>query len=199
MARAKHQDAWEHAWRDRYDPQPEIRLCDHKGCTAAGEFRAPKSRSSLNEFYWFCLEHVREYNKAWNYFDGMNDSEVEQHVRQDTVWGRETWRLGGRFGDPASKRPHKFHDPFDIFEDEEGGESDAQKRRAHAAPKAEAPEVEALEIMELDYPTTLEDVRKRYKELAKKLHPDANGGDPVAEECLKDVNRAYTTLRKWLS
>ncbi|MCR9257938.1 MAG: J domain-containing protein [Alphaproteobacteria bacterium] len=174
-------------------------MCDHPDCSEPGEYRAPRSRDRLNDFYWFCLDHVREYNKAWNYFAGMNDQEVERHVRSDVVWGRETWKLGGRFGDPGEKHAYRVEDPFNFFESEEEDEAARRQKRQESRARSDGPEMEALAIMGLDYPVTLEEVRTRYKQLAKKLHPDANGGDPDAEDRLKDVNRAYTTLRKWLS
>ena len=39
-------------------------------------------------------------------------------------------------------------------------------------------------------------VKKRYNELAKSLHPDHNRDDPKAEEKLKEINLAYSVLRK---
>jgi hypothetical protein len=55
------------------EPDPPVRLCDHPGCEAGGDYRAPRSRLELNHYYWFCLDHVRGYNAAWNYYAGMND------------------------------------------------------------------------------------------------------------------------------
>ena len=62
-----------------------FRECDHLDCRALAEYRAPKSRDRLDEYYWFCLEHVREYNKSWNFCDGMNEEQIESEIREDTV------------------------------------------------------------------------------------------------------------------
>ena len=64
--------------RKYFAPQTEDkeRKCDHPGCEKAGEFRAPKDRS-LKDYYWFCLEHVQEYNARWNYYDGISADEPE--------------------------------------------------------------------------------------------------------------------------
>src|SRR3984885_11390641 len=85
-----------------YAPDPDApgRPCDYAGCTAAGEYRAPKSRSSLNDYWWFCLEHVRAYNATWDFYKGMTPGQIEAQMREDTGWQRPTWplgRLGGRF------------------------------------------------------------------------------------------------------
>ena len=63
--------------RKYFAPQNEEgvkHLCDHPGCDKCGEYRAPKDRS-LKEYYWFCLEHVQEYNAKWNYYDGETDDD----------------------------------------------------------------------------------------------------------------------------
>ena len=41
----------------------------------------------------------------------------------------------------------------------------------------------------------MDDVKARYIELVKRFHPDTNGGDKTAEERLKLINEAYTTLK----
>ncbi len=75
-----------------------MRLCDHPGCECGGDFRAPRSRLELDRYYWFCLEHVRAYNLAWNYYAGMSEPEIEAEIRRDTVWQRPSWKLGERHG-----------------------------------------------------------------------------------------------------
>ena len=85
-----------------YAPDPDApgRPCDCPGCQNAGEYRAPKSRTSLNAYWWFCLEHVREYNASWDFYKGMTPGQIEAQTRLDTQWQRPTWplgRLGNRF------------------------------------------------------------------------------------------------------
>ncbi len=81
-----------------------MRPCDHPGCVGGGDFRAPKSRLDLHDYHWFCLEHVRAYNSAWNYYAGMSDAEIEAEIRHDTVWQRPSWRLGDRHGPGYAER-----------------------------------------------------------------------------------------------
>ena len=91
---------------------PPMRACDHPGCIGAGDFRAPKSRLDLHDYHWFCLEHVRAYNSAWNYYAGMSDAEIEAEIRHDTVWQRPSWRLGDRHGPGYTDR---IRDPLGVF------------------------------------------------------------------------------------
>ena len=178
--------------------QQSFRGCDHPGCAGAGEYRAPRSRSQLNDYLWFCLDHVRDYNRAWNFCAGMSADEVETNIRRDTVWRRPSWR----FGTGSRFRPITLEDVEDalgIF---------GIRRRARAAdpPPAEgrtwppgSEQARAVRVLELVGPVTLAIVKARYKEMAKRLHPDANGGCKKSEERLKSVNAAYVTLRKSLT
>jgi hypothetical protein len=169
-----------------FDPDPDApgQPCAAPGCPLAGEYKAPKSRDHLREFYWFCLDHVREYNAAWDYYKGMSPGEIEFLVRQDTSWQRPSWPLGRlgqtRMDEALEAELHAF-----AF----GGKP--------APPKPAAPPElrEALGVLDLAWPVSLDAVKTRYKELAKRHHPDANGGDKTSEEILKSVNLAYATLR----
>ncbi|MHA7304468.1 DnaJ C-terminal domain-containing protein [Arthrobacter sp. TMN-49] len=38
------------------------------------------------------------------------------------------------------------------------------------------------------------DIKKAYRKLARKYHPDTNSGDPAAEKTFKDVSEAYSVL-----
>lgn len=175
----------------------EERVCDAPGCAAPGEHRAPKSPSELNSYYWFCLEHVREYNKAWNYYAGLNEDEIEAQIQFDTRWQRPTWPLGARVGGSGRFKHHEqvFRDAFGFFED--GGEA-RHRRNGHErhAPRYGTERERALAVLELACDADATTVKARYKELVKRYHPDANGGDRDAEERLKAINHAYATLKK---
>ncbi|HUC12694.1 MAG TPA: J domain-containing protein [Stellaceae bacterium] len=172
---------------------PPTRVCDHPDCAAGGDFRAPKSRLNLHDYYWFCLDHVRAYNAAWNYYAGMSDSEIEAEIRCDTVWQRPTWRLGDRHGPSGAAR---LRDPFDLLsgsgnsnrDNRRGGHSEAQRRVLSAREQA-------LAVFEIEPPFTPTRLKARYKTLVKLHHPDAHGGDKAAEEKLKIINQAYATLK----
>jgi hypothetical protein len=184
---------------------PPERLCDHPGCDAGGDYRAPKSRLELNRYYWFCLDHVRAYNAAWNYYAGMNEREIEAEIRWDTVWQRPSWKLGERhspFG------PH-VQDPFGFrSEGAPGGNGGAKRRKEEAgsgsngrrqangaAFRAASAREQALAVFDIEPPFTATALKARYKVLVKLHHPDTHGGDKDAEEKLKIINQAYATLK----
>ncbi|PHK96015.1 molecular chaperone DnaJ [Pseudoroseomonas rhizosphaerae] len=177
--------------RLRPDSSTPTTPCDAPGCEAPGEFRAPRDRSRLRDYYHFCLEHVRAYNQAWDYYKGMNADEIEQNLREDSSWQRPTWPLG-RLGGNAKLNPELFRDPLGLF----GQAPPTPRKSAKEAP----PELRAaLDMLGLGWPLEEDALRARYKELAKRYHPDTNGGDKSAEDRLKDINRAYSLLRKRLA
>jgi hypothetical protein len=160
---------------------------------AAGEFRAPRSRSALNEYLWFCLPHVREYNAAWDYYKGMGPAEIEANLRNDSGWQRPTWPLG-RLGGARRFDVEHLRDPLGILRDTP---LHARRTRPREEKREAPPELRAaLDVLGLAWPVEPLALRARYKELAKQLHPDVNGGDRGAEDRLKDVNRAYSLLRQ---
>lgn len=168
-------------------PRPEVeRGCDWTGCTGKGAHRAPRSRRELNRFWWFCLDHVRQYNASWNYYAGMTEQEIEADVRFDTVWQRPSWRMG------ESIRTFTFGsvnvgDAFAFF----GNDGEAKRSPA-------TPEEQAMALLDLQPPVTVAIVKARYKKLVKLYHPDANGGDKAAEERFKDISAAYRIVLKSL-
>lgn len=176
---------------------PQTCACAVPGCKHDGQFRAPRDRA-LSEYMWLCLDHVREYNKRWNFYEGMSADEVEDEIRRDTCWQRPSWQLGTLGARrPAGQKPH-MNDDFGFFRDDEAevrrrraewGREQAMRRKAR-----DSAEDKALRMMDLDLPLTKESLKARYKELVKKHHPDVNQGDPAAEERLKDINEAYKTL-----
>ncbi len=192
--------------RGHFDPDPPPRptLCCHDGCQEPGTFRAPKSRANLKDYYWFCLDHVREYNRTWDYYAGMGPEEIEKSVRSSIVGDRPTWKLGQR---SASGRQYKFdaQTRFDLFPEEVQADVEARmgqaKRQAEKEARARArrklsAEEQALAVLDLVGPVDWDTIKARYKTLAKQLHPDSNGGDKSAEERLKIVNQAYSSLKR---
>jgi hypothetical protein len=179
--------------RDRYP------VCAWPGCSAPGTYRAPRGRQFEGQYLNLCLDHVREYNKEYNFFQGLDDEAVSS-LQKDAVTGhRPTWRLGENSWatSKSGRRPasggfrHAAHrvDPFGFFEEA------ATRSTAVPARTIRNAELKALHSLGLDEGATSEQVKTRYKSLVKRLHPDANGGSRDNEDKLKEVIQAYDYLR----
>jgi hypothetical protein len=169
------------------DPGAPGRECDMPGCNAPGEYRAPKSRYTLHDYWWYCLEHVRSYNASWDFYKGMSPGEIEAHLRADTAWQRPSWPLG-RLGSVRINE-ELLRDPLGGFSRPEAG------KQEHLGVEPPSEMREPLATLGLGWPVTMDALKTRYKELAKRHHPDANNGDRAAEERLKTINVAYAALR----
>jgi len=174
--------------RKYFAPQTEDkeRKCDHPGCEKAGEYRAPKDRR-LKEYYWFCLEHVQEYNSRWNYYAG----EIPE---EDDDMPKAKMHFKGFRSKVRYKHGYSFKDDFGFFGGYglNGGVDDSVMYNAE--------ERRCLEIMELKISeVSLESLKRQYKKLAKKYHPDTNQGDKNAEEKFKQLTNAYSLLLAKLS
>ncbi len=179
----------------RSDSPVKRRLCDHPDCGQAGDYRAPKSRDRLQDYYFFCLNHVRAYNQTWNYFAGLSPEEVESYTRDATVWERPSWPLGrwglkagGAGGEENKLRAKAMRDIF--------GESETQEDAPSPVPPLPQAEREALVTLDLEPPIDFPAIKKQYRILVKKYHPDLHGGDPLVEEKFKSINHAFSTLRR---
>lgn len=173
---------------ERKSARAGTRVCDMPGCRECGDFRAPKDRS-LREYYCFCEIHVREYNAAWDFFQGMSQTDIENHIRESMFGDRPTWIYTSAPGweETLRARAQSFRD----FSDEEARRKERDAKRNDDA----TPEREALEIMGLAPPVSFDKIKERYRTLMKAHHPDRNPGDREAEEIVKRVNMAYTILK----
>ena len=187
MARTKNDIPVSKTRVDEPSGRPD-RVCDFAACAEAGDHRAPKSKLNLDEYYWFCLEHVAAYNRSWDYFTGMDQDAIEK-FRDEAVTGhRPTWKLGER-GYKAWIEG-RVRDHHDLFEDL-GSQTKAGKPKLRPTRR----QSQDLAQLDLDETATLQDIKMRYKQLVKRFHPDANGGDKQAEERFKSINEAYTNLK----
>ncbi|MEE2698539.1 MAG: DnaJ domain-containing protein [Pseudomonadota bacterium] len=173
------------------DDELNVNICDWPGCENEGMHRAPKSRNELHSYHHFCLTHVRQYNKGWNYYAGMSDSEVELDIRKDTVWNRPSWPLG------KSSKPEDIYKKMGVF-GPEWGRKEKLKDPPRSYSKLEERENWAIAVFSMTDPPNRKTVKSRYKELVKKHHPDKNRGDKVGEEKIKEINVAYKIILEML-
>lgn len=185
------------AGAEKRDPAPSAQPCDQIECKRPGVHKAPKSREREGEFWHFCTEHAADYNKRWNYFAGMTETEQANFRKQEETGHRPTWTFrGGRLDRNAASAKGLggggASDPFAMFGSDGEGSSRAPAKQRRRLTRLQAT---ALEVMSLEENATSSDIRTRYAELVKRWHPDSNGGDRGAEEQLQRVIKAYQTLK----
>jgi hypothetical protein len=180
------------------DPSPDVPPCQWKGCAGAGLHRAPKGRGHDGEYYWFCMDHVRQYNASYNYFDGMSDAEVVDFQKDALTGHRPTWKVGVNSSEgPDQQRRHAsqkgaFSDPHAFFAWR--GRKSAETREP---PRRLKPlQAKSFDALNLEHTATPAEVKARFKELVKRHHPDANGGDRRFEDKLREIIQAYNYLKQ---
>lgn len=169
------------------------RVCEHEGCEEAGQFRAPKAPDVLDEFFWFCKDHVREYNLKWNFFDGTTEAEMNAQQSKDKVWERTTKPMG----DPEARAWARLgiEDPHQVLGSNATRNPGKNGSTGGHTRKLPPTERRAIEILEAKDHWSKAEVRKAYKALIKILHPDINGGDRSQEEQLQLVVWAWDQLK----
>lgn len=197
--------------RIRRDPVSSARgrfpKCQCAGCELPGEHRAPKGRHREGEYYFFCLEHVKDYNKSYNYFSGMSDAAVAAFQKEAVLGHRPTWTIGVnpwgeraadlRPGEGFAARPGM--DPFGMHRASAAGgfHAGGTARDEPERPRRRLKVLERRAFEELGLGDEAEgpQIKARYKELIKRYHPDANGGDRSMEEKLRAIIHAYNFLK----
>lgn len=165
--------------------QKEIidRICENQSCDEIGIYPAPKSREKLNEYFYFCIDHVKDFNKSWNYFEGLNAEELEIEIRKAVTWDRPSWKFGTM---PINQN---FQKAFDFF--------DQQKNKVKNQVKNKKLD-ESFKVLGINQDSTLKEVKTRYKVLAKNWHPDAQQN--IKNEINKDkfviISNAYKIIIK---
>ena len=197
--------------RIRVKPDKDRRLraecpaCEWPNCQAPATHRAPKGRLREREYWRFCLEHVREYNHAYNFFAGMSTDDIARYQKEAVIGHRPTWKMGMNGGRPAarsqsSRRGSAFtgaDDPFGFFRELGGGGGAwrGSERRAAESRAVRNAERKALDALGLEANASAQDVKRQFKALVKRHHPDANGGDRTSEDRLREIIQAYNYLK----
>ena len=169
-------------------------VCEKEGCNKSGKYRAPKSADNNTEFYWFCMEHVREYNLTWNFFENHTQKQFVDQVNADKTWNRKTkpFRDQGRESEQKAWARLGINDPLDVL-GEKGTREDV--RGAIYSKRLGATERRAIEILESRDSMSKAEIRKQYKKLVKDLHPDMNGGERTDEDRLQEVVWAWDQIK----
>jgi hypothetical protein len=176
---------------------PGARQCSQPGCTEPGEFRAPPEEGPRSGYdgprgwRYFCLDHVREFNAGYNFFNGMSVDEIHAQQRPYAGWERETRAFTPGVG--GTPRWADFIDPLDAIQARYG--TGRQSPRQDGKPLSDA-DRRSLKVLGLEADADRRALRQRYSELVRRYHPDRNGGDRSHESRLQQVIEAYTQLKK---
>ena len=167
--------------------------CAHPGCRAPGEYKAPLQPADFDgpgNWRFLCLDHVREHNARYNFFDGMSPDEISRAQSPIAGWERPSRAFAQLGSDPAPAWSD-FADPFDAI-----GARFATRREAPVTSRFTRAERAALSVLGLGEDADRHALRQRYSMLVRRYHPDKNGGDRSREAHLRKVIEAYQLLRK---
>ena len=192
--------------------------CAWAGCPQDGSFPAPRDRNFLI-YYFFCRDHIAEYNKAWDYYRGMSTAEIEQDRTEDAHGRRPPWTAEVGSGpreeaflrQQAARAHGRAHGTQTHARGARSGGPGTEGSTEHAFRRAKPPPARrglfpgtvrrACRTLGYDGEQALpalEDLKAHYKALVRELHPDLNGADRDREEELKRVNAAYSVLCRHL-
>ena len=159
------------------------KYCEWPGCKKKGEYRAPTSREKLRTFKFFCFEHIKEYNKAWDYFKGRSIDEIYNEVSNDAYWHRKT-----------KKKINKLviEDELNFFENK----ASTFKENLSQNKTIDLNIRRSLQILDLNDFCNIIQLKKQYKKMVKKYHPDLNKSG--CNEKIVRLNNAYSSLIKFL-
>ena len=165
------------------DQKNSNRICNNPDCNELGIYPAPKSRNNLREYYYFCIDCIRNFNKSWNYFDGLNEEELEVEIRKSVTWDRPSWKFG------TKTINHDFEKAFNFF-----NEQKKVRKNKVIDKKLE----NSFKVLELNADSSLKEIKSRYKMLAKKWHPDTQNSvaSKNNEDKFINISNAYKTILK---
>ena len=165
-------------------------ICDWSKCNKIGMYKAPIEKDNSKKYRLLCLEHIKEFNKSWNYFADMNNEEIENFVKSDLTWHKPTKSFGSSENFFRILWLNALDDKTGIFKN-----SDFRRfEKSNLTVK----DKEAFKILGLKSDTNWSDIQKKFKILVKKYHPDKNHGSKKFEDKLKKITLAYSQLKKTL-
>ena len=178
--------------------RPDCPVCDWKGCDKEASHRAPKGRLRENEYWRFCLDHVREYNHSYNFFAGMSTDDVSKYQKDAITGHRPTWKMGTGNRAAGINAADGAHDPFQMFREIGGASAGWRPKSERAEPQGRTvhnAERKALHELGLEVGAERAEIKARFKLLVKRHHPDANGGARDSEDKLREIIQAYNYLK----
>ena len=166
-------------------------ICEWSKCKKIGVYKAPVEKDNSKKFSLLCLEHIKAFNKSWNYFSDMNDREIEDFIKSDLTWHKPTKSFGSSENFFRILWVNALDDKSSIFKN--------SVFKNFNRSKLSDKDKDALKILGLKNDTNWSDIQKRFKMLVKKYHPDKNQGSKKYEDILKKITLAYSQLRLSMS
>ena len=163
-------------------------ICEWENCEQSGDFKAPIEKDNSKNYRWLCEEHIKLFNKSWNYFEGMNQNEIENFIKSDITWHRPTQKFGSSDNFFNILWNNALNEKFNFFK-QENNINNLNGAKLYEKDK------DALRIMGLELNASWPIIQKRFKTLVKKFHPDKNAGNKQFEDKLKKITLAYSHLK----
>ena len=164
-------------------------ICDWKNCKSIGKFKAPKEKDNSKNFRWFCLEHIKEFNKSWDYFSDMSENQILDFIRSDITWHKPTQSFGSS---------DNFFNILwnDALNNQQGLFKKLLDKKNNKIKKFTAEDIKAFNVMNIEVGTIWPKIQSKFKILVKKFHPDMNAGNKKFEDKLKTITLAYSQLKE---
>ena len=164
-------------------------ICEWENCKEIGKFKAPLEKDNSKNYKWLCKEHIKFFNKNWNYFEGMSQKEIENFLKSDLTWHRPTQKFGSSDNFFNILWNNALSDKFNFFKQEKIIDNLKNKELS-------AKDKDAFIIMGLEFNADWPSIQKKFKTLVKKFHPDRNAGNKQFENKLKRITLAYSHLKR---
>ena len=162
-------------------------ICDWENCKKIGSYKAPMERDNSRNFRYLCLEHIKIFNKNWNYFSNMTDEEIEFFIKSDLTWHKPTKSFASSDNFFKILWNNALDDKINVFNN--GGFKEFKRSKLSSKDR------DALDVLGLKYGVKWEEIQKKFKGLVKKYHPDKNHGSKKYEDILKKITLAYSQLK----
>ena len=162
-------------------------ICEWENCMEVGNYKAPMEKDNSKNYRWLCVEHIKLFNKSWDYFDGMSEEEIIKFLKSDVTWHRPTQKFGSPDNFFNILWNNALNDKFKIFN--ENKSTDVNIRKLCKQDK------DAFNVMGLEFSADLLTLQKKFKTLVKKFHPDRHSGNKIYEDRLKKITLAYSHLK----
>ena len=163
-------------------------ICEWENCKESGKFKAPQEKDNSKNYKWLCKEHIKLFNKNWNYFEGMSQDEIEDFLKSDLTWHRPTQKFASSDNFFNILWNNALSDKFNFFKQE-------KMKNDFTIRKLSEKDKDAFRIMELELNADWTIIQKKFKTLVKKFHPDRNAGNKGFEDKLKKITLAYSHLK----